>query len=224
MPLVTVYDAVAVGTIPPEATCFLAYDSTIGPLLARFPHPRKVWRVTTSGSESELDQDICDCESGDATPEDAADWAAEKIAAKAGRPCIYVEVANKPLVETALAQRGLAFGEQVDCWLAWWNGEGNVPNGIYNGVGCGQGNVAHQFFRQGEFTYDVSVALSEWAFPGQEANDMLFIKEQSGEVYWFIAAGAASYWRLVPPKAVGMLPAAWLVPDDGTWLALWKVA
>jgi hypothetical protein len=66
-------------------------------------------------------------------------------------------------------------------------------------------------------------AVAAYKYP-EEANDMLFIKEQNGEVYWFIAAGAASYWRQVPPKAVGMLPAAWLVPDDGTWLALWKVA
>ena len=53
--------------------------------------------------------------------------------------------------------------------------------------------------------------------------DMLFIKEPNGQVYWFIAAGAASYWRLVPPEAAPMLPASWLVVDDGTWLALWKV-
>lgn len=52
---------------------------------------------------------------------------------------------------------------------------------------------------------------------------MLFIKEPNGQVYWFIPAGPASYWRLVPPKAAGMLPASWLVPDDGSWLALWRI-
>ena len=164
--LITIYDAIAVDTIPDGAEYLLGYESTFAALAARFPHAKKTWRITTDPAPTAfLDYDGIDCENGDATPQVAAVWAYNKIAAKLGRPWIYVEVANRPLVVQELAGVGLAFGDQVDCWLAWWNGRPEVPNGIVDGVGCGTGNVACQFFNQGKFTYDVSVAFESWVNP-----------------------------------------------------------
>jgi hypothetical protein len=164
--LITVYDAVAVNTIPDGAEYLLGYESTFAALAARFPHAKKTWRITTDANPSAfLDYDGIDCEHGDATPQIAAIWAYNKIAAKLGRPWVYVEVANRDLVVEELAGVKLAFGNQVDCWLAWWNGRPEVPNGIVDGVGCGTGNVACQYFNQGKFTYDASVALYDWVYP-----------------------------------------------------------
>jgi hypothetical protein len=224
--LITVYDTDGnVPSLPDGVQYALAYDdgSDVGSLLkARFPSCRLI-TITTVPQANNMDARVCDCEANAFSFDQAAAWAAAKRQ-RGERPCIYVEVSNKPAVTEALGVYGLEFGRDVDCWLAWWMGQPVIPSGVYNGVGCGDGNVACQYWREGPLTYDVSVALEAWAFPTQKEAEVLFIKEQSGEVYWFIAAGAQSYWRLVPPKAVGMLPTSWLVPDDGSWLALWKVA
>ena len=69
--------------------------------------------------------------------------------------------------------------------------------------------------------YEAAVAVvAYWSPPTTEDN--MFIKEPNGAVYWFIAAGAQSYWRPVPTKAAALLPVT-PIADDGTWLALWKV-
>ena len=61
-----------------------------------------------------------------------------------------------------------------------------------------------------------------WSPPTTEDN--MFIKEADGKVYWFIAAGAQSYWRTVPPSAAGTLTAWQITPDPaGVCLSLWKV-
>jgi hypothetical protein len=164
--LITVWDAVAVDTIPLSAEYFLGYDCTFALLKARFPNAKKIWKVTTSSDPLyELDYDICDCERGDATFQSAAQWAWNKIHAKLGRPCIYVEVANKPYVTAALAALGLEWGRDVDCWLAWWDGVAQVLNGIFDGVGTGDGNIGHQYFNLSEFTYDTSVVYRTWVYP-----------------------------------------------------------
>jgi hypothetical protein len=164
--LITVGDAVAIETLPGNLEYFLGYESTLAALKARFPNAKKIWRITTDSDPTAfLDYDGIDCESGDATPETAAVWSYNKIAAKLGRPWVYVEVANRPLVVNSLASVGLAFGNQVDCWLAWWRGVPEVPNGIVDGVGCGTGNVACQYYNESKFTYDLSVALADWVNP-----------------------------------------------------------
>ena len=68
----TIYDAVDVAAIPADATAVLAYIDggymTWYEVKARFPNAL-VFSVTTNGRNR---ADICDCESGDATPEVAA--------------------------------------------------------------------------------------------------------------------------------------------------------
>ncbi len=231
MSLLVCYDAYDEATIPPSAEYLMGYQHNLAAIHARWPHAKKVWSISTTGGSDQLDYDGCDAEAGDAWPaEAAADWAAEKIRAKLGRPWIYVQLANRHLVVDALAARELAFGAQVDCWMARWLPSPTPPaairTGLDDGYEWGVGNVAWQFFRAGQYTYDVSVVRSSWAFPAPpvpKEEKMLFIKEPNGAAYWFIAAGAESYWRPIPAKAAAMLPAGSVIADDGTWLALWKV-
>ena len=164
--LIYIFDAVAINTEPSWAEYFLVYQSTIAPVKARFPNAKKLWRISTSGDPTAfLDYDGIDSEFGDATEQQAAQWAYNKIHANLGRPFIYIEVANKWIVTAALAALGLEWGRDVDCWLAWWNGRPEVPNGIVHGVATGVGNVACQFFNQSKYTFDASVALASWAIP-----------------------------------------------------------
>jgi hypothetical protein len=164
--LIYIFDAIAIDTIPSWAEYFLTYESTIAAVQARFPNAKKLWRISTSSDVNAfLDYDGIDSEFGDATEVQAAQWAYNKIHANLGRPFIYIEVANKPIVTAALAALGLEWGRDVDCWLAWWNGVPIVPNGVFEGVGTGTGNVACQYFNQSKYTYDCSVALASWAIP-----------------------------------------------------------
>jgi N-acetylmuramoyl-L-alanine amidase len=50
----------------------------------------------------------------------------------------------------------------------------------------------------------------------------VFIRQKDGTVYWFIADGRKSYWRLVPKGLVQNIPEDWVMDDpNGDWLALW---
>ena len=168
--LIECFDAVAIDTIPANAENFLTYESTLSLIQARFPAAKKIWRITTDADPTAfLDYDGIDCESGDADEATAAQWAYNKIQARLGRPWIYVEIENRHIVVDELADRGLAFGRDVDCWIARWLDDPTppafIPEGIYDGWQWGVGNVAWQFYNQGRFTYDVSVVLESWAFP-----------------------------------------------------------
>jgi GH25 family lysozyme M1 (1,4-beta-N-acetylmuramidase) len=60
--------------------------------------------------------------------------------------------------------------------------------------------------------------------PASAPGGNVFIREKNGDVYWFVASGASSYWRQVPAALVQNLPAAWIMDDpDGDWLKLWQV-
>jgi hypothetical protein len=196
--LVVCYDTDAPATLPNLPTaCFLAYPWTLAPIQARFPNARKIWTITVTGDPTlELDCDGCDSETHAFTEQAAAQWAYNKITGGLGRPFIYIEVANKPLVTAALATLNLEWGRDVDCWIADWDTVPEVIDGVFQGVGFGEGNVAHQYYRDSPDTFDVSVVLADWAFPPQpKEEEMLFVRDPNsgpndGEICLCSPAGA----------------------------------
>jgi hypothetical protein len=168
--LLTVYDAVAVGTIPGAGKpwagqLFLAYidgDSpTLQAIIDTFPGvpASHIFTVTTGSMPGAR---ICDSELGDDTSESAAAWAHGEIQA-GRRPTVYCEIENRPSVKAFLADWGLEFGRDVDCFSAWWNGEAELvqyqPGTNIDLVG----EVGHQYLNVSKETYDVSVVLASWA-------------------------------------------------------------
>ena len=208
MNLITCYDTDGnVPSLPEGVEYALAYDdgSDVGALLkARFPLVQLITITTVPGANN-LDARVCDCEANAFSFQQAAQWAAAKRA-RGERPCIYVEVSNKPAVTAALDVVGLSWGTDVDCWLAWWMGEPVIPQGVYNGVGCGVGNVACQYWREGPLTYDVSVVDAAWAFPSapkpKEDDVQLYIRDpQTQECGLVLADGTArnlgAFWPAI---------------------------
>lgn len=168
--LIEVFDAVAIDTIPAWAENFLVYESTIALVKARFPGYKKIFTITTDGDPTKfLTYDGIDCESGDADPATAAQWSYNKIAQHLGRPWIYVEIENRHIVVDELADRGLAFGRDVDCWIARWLDSATpptfIPEGVYGGWQWGVGNVGWQYHNDSRDTWDSSVVSKIWAFP-----------------------------------------------------------
>ena len=177
--LLLCYDAIAVETIPANAEYFLGYESTFALIAQRFPAAKKVWSITTDGDPNAfLNYGGIDCESGDADEATAAQWAYNKIQARLGRPWIYVEIENRHIVGDELADRGLAFGRDVDCWIARWLDDPTpptfIPQGIYDDWQWGVGNVAWQFHNDSRDTWDSSVVLESWAFPPKPEVNMTY--------------------------------------------------
>lgn len=151
--LVTFYDAVYVPAIPPDATIIAVYVDgewpTEAAVRARFLQAHLI-TITVTGSPDNM---VCDCETGDLTPAQAAQWAAdEKTAGR--RPTIYCNESTTPDVVAALAVHGLTFGRDVDHWLAAPDGIAEVPEGC----------VAKQYWwGPGIYSYDADVALPTWS-------------------------------------------------------------
>jgi hypothetical protein len=193
--LLTCYDTDSPDTLPGDAEYFLAYPWTLAPIKARFPNAKRIWTITVTGNpDLELDCDGCDSEWKDFTEQTAAQWAYNKITRGLGRPFIYVEVANKAKVTAALATLNLEWGRDVDCWVAWWMDHPVVPEGVFDGVGTGVGNVACQYWNQSPDTWDVSVVLSDWAFPPHPKEpEVFFVRNPTtGEIDQVSPAGAVN--------------------------------
>jgi len=159
--LVVVYDAVAVSTIPQEASIILAYVDGWNPTYdtCRELFPNATLITVTTGSKPGAR--ICDCETGDDTPYQAALWANNEV--RAGRrPTIYVEIANRPLIVDYLADFGLETGRDVDIFSAWWNNDRQLIQTMPGSNVPLVGEVGHQFVMVSQNTYDVSVALAAW--------------------------------------------------------------
>jgi predicted chitinase len=58
--------------------------------------------------------------------------------------------------------------------------------------------------------------------PSWTDDDDMVIKEPDGKVYQLIYGGSQSYWRVLPANAVAKIPAAAVMADDGSLLALWR--
>lgn len=84
---------------------------------ALFPHSVQV-KIAVSASDNE--GDVIDCETGDATPEEAAGWVRRRKAAGLYRPTVYC---NKSTVSAVREATGtLVAGKDYDFWVADWTG------------------------------------------------------------------------------------------------------
>lgn len=116
--MATMYDSTDASAIPVGAVVAAGYvDGTFAnfaAVVARTPKARHV-SITVTGRPA---NDVCDCESGDLTPLNAARWAA--VEQRAGRrPTIYCSKNTQQAVIVALASVGAG---PVDWWLADWTG------------------------------------------------------------------------------------------------------
>lgn len=145
----TMYDSVNVAAIPANATMVAGYVDgryqTVPALRQRFPHA-KVVTITVFG---EPGAQVADCERGDLTPAQAAQWAkSERLAGR--HPTIYCSASPWPSVQQAVRDVGLDPAHDVSWWIAAYDHSTSIPNGA----------VAHQFTDPGP--YDVSSVLDYW--------------------------------------------------------------
>ena len=148
--LVTCYDAVSIDTIPGSPAACLGYvdvwDEQTG--RSNYQSVRERWPeaivvpITVSGTH-ELTYDgkrvrMCDSESGDLSSAGAAQWCYEEL--ELGAP---------------------SWGEVIPWYMAWWNGVPDlaIPRPPWPVLPA---PVGHQYYREGEFTYDMSVVLKRW--------------------------------------------------------------
>lgn len=139
------YDSVTWGDIPESAEVVAGYmDGEFAwpsEAWSRFPDAEKVI-ITVTGN---LVANVCDVESGDLTPQQAAEWIKAKQAAGHRGATVYCSENNLSAVREAC--EGLAYY----IWYANWS---NAPTEL-------PGTVAHQFRAAG--IYDVSYVYSqEW--------------------------------------------------------------
>lgn len=149
-PLVTIYDAVDVPAIPSTAEVVLAYIDgiyvTYPAVRFRFPNAT-ILTTTTSGTHP---ADLCDVESGDATPEIAAQGLRNGLYALR---TLYSDLSTKPALDKACEG------------LEWFWFAAN-PTGIPH---LAPGSVATQWawgsLGQAPGNFDISVGLASWLDP-----------------------------------------------------------
>lgn len=129
MPQETVYDAVNVGSIPAGwSGLILVYIDgqfqTEAEALKDFPNARLV-EITVLGRGNTK---VCDCETGDLTPDSAAQWAAKEFVA-GRRWTIYCNVSTHQAVVDALAVFHLEFERDGDWFSADWTGTAHLTPG-----------------------------------------------------------------------------------------------
>lgn len=83
-----------------------------------FPHAVHVYITYTASVDS---GDVIDCESGDATPDQAAAWVRMRKSKGYYRPTIYCNLDTAPAVRQATGN--MILGEDYDMWIAWYNGD-----------------------------------------------------------------------------------------------------
>jgi hypothetical protein len=183
------YDSVTVADLPPDGDGYLGYVD--GPyrnyeaVRARFPG-RPVASVTVTGTS---DANVCDCETGDLTPSQAAGWAKRQLAA--GKlPTIYCNASTWPAVKQAVATAGLTPRMGDRYLIAEYPGPGAKPDPTIPA-----GAIGHQYLGSPEGGspghYDVSVVVEYW--PGV---DPVPPKPARGLSPVASAALSALVWRL----------------------------
>lgn len=216
---VTMYDSVPQAW-PKGAKYIAAYVD--GRYSSNYAAAKATGATVVSISVRGADADVGDVESGCLWPNSAgAAWAKGQLARRP-RTTLYTFAANWQPLRNACANAGVEL-PRVDWWVAQWDGQAVVPAGA----------VAKQYHSDNQI--DISVALASWyalaplgappapIAPTEVPALALFIKTKDGKVYEEVQDGKATYWRPWPAPAAAKLPAAWLVEDDGTLLAMWKV-
>lgn len=150
------YDSTDVLAIPETAKVAAGYVdgafANFAAVVARTPNAQHV-AITVTGRPANT---VCDCETGDLTPLDAARWA--RVEQRAGRrPTIYCSRNLQQAVMVALASVGAA---PVDWWLADWTG---VPHLI-------PGTVATQYAND-VAGCDLSLTNGLWPAPTPDPVD-----------------------------------------------------
>lgn len=143
------YDAVNPDNIPADAQVVAGYVdgryNDFQAMVAKFPNALHV-PITVFGAP---DVRVCDCETGDLTPDQAAAWAKSEVNA-GRRPTIYCNISTQPAVVNSLAAQGLQFGRDVDWWAAHYTGTPHLE----------PGSVATQYADPGP--YDISETDGVW--------------------------------------------------------------
>lgn len=159
--LVHFYDACNPDNLPAGGSVYAAYldggCQNYAAVKARFPHA-KIITITTGVDPA---ADVLDCERGNATPAQAAQWA--RVRHVHGLPAsIYTSLNEWPVVKAACEQAEIGLAERVQWWIADWDGNPDIPEGA----------VAKQFGHPGlplpsNAGYDESICdVDSWAvFP-----------------------------------------------------------
>jgi hypothetical protein len=142
------YDSVTAARLPADAKLVGAYVDGMyaneAAVRARCPQARVV-TITVRG---EAGADVIDCETGDATPAEAAAWAAAERAA--GRlPTIYCNLSTWPAVKAAVAAQHVT---SVSYWIAHYDGQAVMVDGA----------VAKQYQERTDQNLDYSIAADYW--------------------------------------------------------------
>jgi len=193
----TMYDAVDVAAIPKDATIVAGYVDgnwpTYGALVKAFPNAQRV-SITTIGVIGAM---VGDCETGDLTPQTAAEWAKARLQT-GRRPCIYYARSNAQAVGAALAAVGVAVGD-VDFWVADWTGVAHlVP-----------GSVATQYSdpRTSGGNFDISETIEGWPPPPPEPpteGETMTSIVTGGQLHvWAVIGNVTWHWwqELGPPAS-----------------------
>lgn len=145
--MLTIYDAVDWQTMPRQSNILVYLDGDYPTYPAALAlRPSRFWTVTTTGNHP---ADICDVESGDATPRQAA------FGAKMGWwHTIYCDLSTKPEVMAEMKAQG---SPPWSWFAADPTGEPHLPPGA---SAC---QYAWHSLGQCPANYDMSCALESWA-------------------------------------------------------------
>jgi len=147
------YDSVNANSVPAGADLYAGYVdgnyANVDQLRRRFPH-RTIVTVTVIGLPG---ANVCDCETGDLTPEHAARWASNEI--HAGRkPTIYCNASTWPAVRERVRAYGIT--GKVSYWIAQYDGRADIPAGAIAKQYLGDHPNGHGG------TYDASIVADHW--------------------------------------------------------------
>jgi hypothetical protein len=103
----TMFDSITVSDLPHGADAYLGYVDgewpTYPQVVAAFPAAYHLSMTVFPGVVA----DACDCENGDLTVTQAAEWARSRLAAGAYRPVVYMSAATMRAVNAALTSLGV---------------------------------------------------------------------------------------------------------------------
>lgn len=123
-PLPTMYDSTSAADIPADAQAIAYYvDGAFAWTKAQvdgFTKATTKLSITVMGGQLAA---VCDCETGDLTPDEAAGW----IVSYPGN-IIYCNLSTAPAVVDAVTRAGMNYPGQWYMWVADWTGTPHLPS------------------------------------------------------------------------------------------------